>query len=99
MNLRKDNRIVVDLKKVQFARFYYTNNRGVIRNTLPSTPTANNYALTGVWELFRAGIIGLIDDWRPEVILKLTANHTLTYTGDKAKSIWKEWNRRIYNGS
>jgi hypothetical protein len=97
MNLKKDNRIVVDLGKVQFARFFYTNQYNNFRNTLPAWPTVRNSELKGVWDTFRAGILGLIDEWYPCTLLKLQANHSLTYTGEKAKSIWKEWNRRIFN--
>jgi hypothetical protein len=96
MNLRRDNRIVVDLNKVQFARFFYTNQYKGFSNTIPDWPTVRGTPITGVWDTMRAGILGMIDEWYPCLLLKLQANHSLTYTGEKAKSIWKEWNKRIF---
>ena len=39
----------------------------------------------------------ILDTWIPTVRLQLSNSHSLTYTGDKAQSIWKEWNRRQFN--
>jgi len=38
----------------------------------------------------------LLDVWTPYIRLQFSANHTLTYGGDKAVAINKEWNRRIF---
>ena len=38
----------------------------------------------------------LIDSWEPHCVLQLSNSHSLTYTGAKAQSIWKEWNRRQF---
>jgi hypothetical protein len=39
----------------------------------------------------------LLDTWIPCVTFQVTANHRLTYTGDKAMSLWKAWNERVFN--
>ena len=46
--------------------------------------------------LARAQRRGLLDSWEPQCVLQLCNSHNLTYTGAKAVSIWKEWNRRQF---
>lgn len=46
--------------------------------------------------LARAKRRGLLDTWQPRLVLQLCNSHSLTYTGAKATSIWKEWNRRQF---
>ena len=105
---RKDNRIVVDLNKVQWARFGYRNKDGDWRNLKPEMPTVHNQSFDEDAQLF--GTIDspvsmlqyaidhkLLDVWIPECRLKVTANCILTYTGDRAISIWKEWSKRQFN--
>ena len=43
--------------------------------------------------------LGLTDVWTPYLILQLSANHQLRYSGDKAVSVYKEWCGRIFNKS
>jgi len=110
MNLRKDNRIIVDLNKCQFARFYYRNKTGHTRNVIPPIETFNNQIYSPqdralfhpnypneslVNRLKRRGIQP--DVWTPEVLLKLSANHCLIYTGEKAVSIYKTWCEKVFN--
>jgi hypothetical protein len=103
----KDNRIVVDLSKVQWARYGYRNQHGNWRDLLLVQPTVNNQYFAASDKLFMSDnqpitLIDyardhkLLDIWTPELRLKVTANCILTYTGDKATSLWKEWNRRIF---
>ena len=109
MNLRKDNRIVVDLKKVQFARYYYRNQYGDVANLIPAQITYRgvvvDYQEIACWlpdypcetvqtRRLRRGYIN--DVWTPELLLKLSANHCLIYTGPKATSIYKTWSALIY---
>lgn len=110
MNLRRDNRIIVDLNKCQFARFYYRNQHGHTRNTLPDGTTYGGRTVRPdemalfhpdypseflVHRLQRRGIPP--DVWVPEVLFKLSANHCLIYTGDKAVSLWKAWGEKVFN--
>jgi len=102
--MRQDNRIVCDLNKVQWARFYYKNQYSDKVNVKPTKPTVNacefdpdEMHITGTQSLMAyAHANQLLDVWTPHVYLKVTANESLLYSGDKALSIWKEWNRRIF---
>jgi len=109
MNLRRDNRIVVDLNKCQFARFYYRNQSSQVLDTLLSSVTWMGQVIderelalfhpsypneTVVERMKRRGIQP--DIWVPEVLFKLSANHCLIYTGEKAVSLWKAWGERIF---
>ena len=106
---RIDNRIVVNLSSVQWARFGYRNQYGAWRNKLPENgltyrsqpiltsslmfnPTMDRPKLVLDWLKDN----NMLDIWQPELYLKLTANESLVYTGEKAKSIWKAWNEKIF---
>lgn len=98
----KNNRIVVDLSKVQWAAFYYRNQSGQLSAKLPAFSVHGRhidkdemafYHPTYPVETMRARAIrlGIKDVWTPELKLKLTASEFLIYTGEKAKSIYKEF--------
>ena len=102
------NRTVVDLNKVQYADFMWVNDKGQSCPCKPTLPTVFGKEVgdepagilagfEGETMLQRATRRNLLDKWRPCVKLKLTANASLTYTGNKAQSIWKEWNRRQFS--
>ena len=102
----KDNRIVVDLSKVQWARFGYRNQHGNWRDVLPLSPTAYNQPFKQNDRVFgeeESSMIDyaiankLLDIWIPELRLKVTANTWLTYTGDKAISLWKAFRAKQFN--
>lgn len=103
-----NNKIIVDLNKVQYASFGWRNQHGQWSSTKrlhsalgrdynPDEPAFN--AVSGLpAEMMeeRAKRLKLKDIWTPEVKLQLQANHRLVYTGEKAQSIWREWNRRQF---
>lgn len=109
MNLKKDNKIVVDLNKVQFARFYYRNQYGQVRDNLSNSFSVRGESISpvelalfhpdypGESVLARAFRLRLVDIWQSELLLKLSANHCLIYTGEKAISLWKAWNKKIFS--
>lgn len=100
----KDNRISVDLGKVQYARFYYRNQHGQTKDLKPRKPTVQGMEfdpdemhLSGLCTLIEYAIAHkLLDVWTPEVVFKVTANCKLAYDGEKAVSLWKEWQRRMF---
>lgn len=99
----RNNRIVIDLNKVQWALFGYRNQYGDYRQLKPKFSVHGKVydkkeKMFGTTETaFEVATRrAIIDKWTPELKLQLTANHTLTYTGDKAKSLWAEWNRRVF---
>jgi hypothetical protein len=106
---KKDNRIVVDISKCQYARFFYRNQYGDTVNILPNKPTVNAMLFDPDGIRFSSSLNepkesmmsyayrrNLLDIWIPELRLQVQANHSLIYTGDKAVSLWKEWNKRIF---
>lgn len=109
MNLRRDNKIVVDLRKCQFAKFYYRNQHGQARYGKPNYISVHGVSVdthslalplieypgeTIIQRLHRRG--EELDKWTPELLLKLSANHALIYTGDKATKVWNKWCELIY---
>jgi len=101
-----NNKIVVDLSKVQWARFGYRNQDGDWRDKLPDNPTVHNQFFTKSEIVFGHEAMTmldyamenhLLDIWTAELKLKLTANCCLTYTGDKAKSLWKAYCERQFS--
>jgi len=110
----KNNRIVVDLNKVQFAHFYYINQWGNKRETLPKdkswfsvrnephykTEMAMYHAQYPSETLYdRAKRLETLDVWMPEIMFKLQANSTLIYTGKKAVAMHKAWNTKIFKST
>ena len=105
LNPHADNRIVVDLNKVQYARFRYRTRCGRYSiDLLPTEPTYLGKTIspediaygTNNTMLQVAKERGLCDVWIPFLTLTITANKHITYTGKKACSIWKEWCKRQF---
>jgi hypothetical protein len=106
--MRTTNKTVLDLKKVQHATFNYRNQYGQYSHVKPKHPTVAGAGVSnepamyhhmypGETMLERAKRRNLLDVWTPVVEFQLTANHSIAYIGDKAVSLWKEWNRRIFS--
>ena len=108
----KKNRIVVDLSKCQYAWHSWVTTCGNYKRAFkPEFPTVHGHefdcdapafmsglsSLTPVTMLEEASRKRLLDTWIPCVTFQVTANHRLTYTGDKAMSLWKAWNERVFN--
>ena len=99
-----NNRIVVDLNKVQFATYFYRNQYEDYRSLRPKQVTLHNTPIDPKEKQWMTGenLLKLVlkrgaqDHWTECCRLHITANRTLLYTGKKASSIWKEWNRRIF---
>ena len=99
-----NNRIVVDLNKCQFARFFYRNQFGQTKDTLPEKPTTRGCSFDPDEHIYGSEVTlitfaqqhGLLDKWVPEVLFQLSSNHSLAYTGKKAVSLYGEWCRRIF---
>jgi len=103
--------LTVDLKKVQWATYHWINGKGDERRIKPTAPTALG-AEVSTTELAQAVPMleyptesmysralrkGILDTWKPVCRLHITANRVLTFTGDKATSIWKAYNKHIYS--
>lgn len=104
----KDNRIILDLAKCQWSRFYYRNQWGQTTNTKPTLATyraavVNPFELAqfhpefpGETLLERIKRRGELDVWTPEVAFKLSASGVIIYTGPKAVVMNKAWGERIF---
>lgn len=107
----KNNRIVVDLNKCQYAWNGWCTADGVHKRThmplchtvhghefeqeaiaFPSDPLYPNEDM-----LARAVRYRILDVWIPYTTFQVSANHRLTYTGDKAISLWKAWCEKQFN--
>lgn len=101
-------RTVVDLNKVQYARFFYENQHGdyspiKLKHSVHGVcyspqAIAFNPFMCSFEETMedRAVRLRLKDMWRPVLLLQFAANHCVRYTGPRAVSIWKEWNKRQF---
>ncbi len=106
--MKRDNRIIVDINKCQWARFFYRNQYGQTSNIKPHWHTVRNEIFTvnelalhhplyaGETMLERAKRLKLVDRWVPEIIFKLTAHECITYTGQKAVDMDKAWKAKIF---
>ncbi len=101
--MQRNNRIVVDLNKVQWASFWYQNQYGdttTHKHKYPSyryvelAPDAKHVCGENAIQWLKER--QMLDVWTPNIKFKLTANESLVYTGDKAKSLWKAWNEKIF---
>lgn len=105
----KDNRIVVDLKKVQWAKFVWENQWGQKKPLKPIVPTVRgeyvshselaefhrDYPIESMFE--RAKRLDLLDTWEKFCYLKLQANTILVYTGDKAQSVYDAFCAQVFS--
>ena len=108
--MKQDNKIIVDINKVQWARLYYRNQHGDYRNCRPDYATVFNQAFLPEAYIHHVGVKPndiktmiehaqehkLLDVWTLVLRLKLTANEYLEYTGNKAESIYKAWCEKIF---
>lgn len=104
-----NNHTVLDLSKCQHGTFYYVNQYGQQSRKLPESSSVRlqhvnrmDYAFPhpdypGETEWERAKRLELLDVWKPVVVFQLTANHSITYTGNKAIILWKAFNARIFS--
>lgn len=107
MHLPCHNNRVVDLKKVQWAKFFYENQEGLRRSQYMQQPSVRGILIAEGYaypypdypletNLERATRLGILDIWEPVCLMQLQANRILHFTGDKAKKMWRAWNTRIY---
>jgi len=99
--------LTIDYNAVSHAALYYENDKGNTRRTLPRCKTVNGQPIPdekALWlpdypdetMLERAIRRKLLDRWWPVCILQFRNNHSMTFSGDKAKQKWKQYNQHIY---
>ena len=96
---------VIDIKKVWRATFCWHNQLGQVVRKKPRKPTVHGLTFdtdarvingNGECMLSFAKRKGLLDIWHPVTVLHRTCYDAQTFTGDKAKKLWKEWNARQF---
>ena len=103
-----DNHRVVDLRKVQWASRCYVNQFGETVHKRPSKYSIHGVSISPNEPALyhpsfpdesckqRASRLGILDRWIFVCHVKLSAGRCLTYSGQKAISIYRDWNRRIF---
>jgi len=105
-----NNGVVLDITKVQWASFYWKNQWGDNREKNPKTVTVHNSPVGEhenalVYDGTKMVIVNAIalaneykikDVWTPYCKFQLSSNHTITYSGEKALSLWKAWQTKIF---
>jgi len=96
--------LVLDLTKCQWATLYWKSKSGYTCPVKPLEPTVHGMMfnpydkhISGVYLLDYAIANKLIDIWYPVCTFQLSANHTVTYTGDKAISMYDTWKAKIFS--
>jgi len=102
----RTNRVIVDLKKVIYARLYWENQFGHKRDTAlePSqfswmnvTYNRNEKHCEGITFYKFAQAEGKIDQWTQKVYLQLANSHSLIYTGDKAMALYGAYCKIVFH--
>ena len=98
------NHCTVDLNKAQWCELFYMNQYNDKLRKKPKNKTVHcevvkdEMHFNGQETMLQfATRLGLFDRWTAYCKVTMTANKTLCYTGEKAISIMREWNRRIFN--
>jgi len=96
---------VIDIKKVWKAEFRWRNQLGQVVRKKPRKPTVHCLPFDvdarvvqghGESMLSFAKRMRLLDVWTPVITLFRTAYDNQTFTGDKAKKLWRDWNARQF---
>jgi hypothetical protein len=101
------NRVVCDIKKVQWAHFGYINQHDQIRGKKPEFSVHGVSRDPDEWAMTKADepamtlkqmadAIKVTDIWTPRIKFVFASNHTLVYTGTKAVSLNAAWNKRVF---
>ena len=108
----RNNHIVIDLNKVAYAKHYYENQHGQTRRLHPDNPTSfgdllrrDSYTMPvqGQKETYReteveaAARLHILDVWFPVTRFQFANTHSIEYTGEKAQTMWKAWNEKIFS--
>lgn len=99
------NRTTLDINKVAYANYYYTNQYGDRAELLPTEPTLFGCVVDATDVIFGRAETKLemairlkrIDIWKAKIVFQLSNSHSVTYTGEKAKSMHKAWRVHIFN--
>lgn len=99
----------IDISKASFASFGYVNKEGCIKVQMPTCYTVHGVPISNdAWAYplmkdfpfesprERARRLDILDTWTPIVIFHFNSRQTVTYKGDKAESLWRAWNAKVF---
>lgn len=110
MPSKTNNHTLLNLGCVQHGSHFYRNQWGDCRRLLPKKDSIHNIEIEEgamayskaegeiklVPALTLAKDLNIIDRWIEVVCFQLSANHTITYTGPKAASLWQAFGKKIF---
>jgi hypothetical protein len=98
----------IDFNKVQWADYWYENQEGLRLRTKPTVLTVRGVSVLLLGKAAshpdypsetmeeRARRLGIVDRWIPVCHLIFSANRNLTYKGEQAVKVWKQYNSHVY---
>lgn len=97
--------LVIDLTKCQWATLCYMTKDNYTSTCCPTWPTVHGKSFNMGTKHFSEDCTlleyaiknKLIDIWFPICTFQLSANHTVTYTGDKAITMYDAWKAKIFS--
>lgn len=101
--------ITLDLNKVIYMGLFYENQEGMIKQFKPLVVTVHGkpiplYAYASYHHDYpeetimeRARRLDTIDVWTVCLIVHMQGGVRFRFTSDRAKTLWKSWNAKIYN--
>lgn len=106
------HQLTIDLNSVSYVKYFYENRRGDTRRVKPRYPTVNGSAVATDAIAFnnvagepvetmlqRATRLKLLDVWMPVCIYQFRNNHSMRFSGDKAKQMKQSYDKHIYKKS
>lgn len=108
MPTQSTNRIVINLNKVAYAKFFWRNQWGDTSPKKPTTLTVHlspfdiherapfNPKFPDESMYGRAMRLGMLDIWMPVIRFRCSAADVVEFTGQKALALNKTWNAKIY---
>lgn len=101
--------LTIDLNSVSYVKYFYENKRGDVRRVLPRCPTVNGLPLLkdaialpdgkSADALTVATQRGMLDTWTPVCIYQFRNNHSMRFTGTRAKQMKQSYDKHIYKKS
>ncbi len=99
-----NSQLTIDFSAISHSLFHYRNQFGEIVRIKPRQPTVHGGQKIPDGKCFgedglvseRVKRLGYVDEWTPVCILQFRNNHSLTFTGQKAVDMNKNYKAHIY---
>jgi len=103
--MKNDNKVVCDINKVQYAELFFVNQYGNKRLKMPEHPSVRGDEFNPDAICLGSGSMSMmeyatknkmLDIWTPVAEFQYASNHFLSFTDDKALSMWQAWKAKIF---